>query len=240
MSSPYDPSGQRAGQPLRKGLAVTSLVLGILSLFTLGLLGVGAAIGLILGIVALVRVKKQPTVYTGQGMAIAGVVTNGLGCLMFPIVGILAAIAIPSLLRARVSANEASAIGDVRTVISAEMAYESAAGTYGPPECLVAPSATGCITGYPATGPTFLDARVGSLTTRTGYVRAFVPGAPLTTPLSPSGIATFCYSAVPATAGQTGIRSFAGDQTGRICQDPTGANLCTDGMLPEGCSLLGR
>jgi prepilin-type N-terminal cleavage/methylation domain-containing protein len=35
------------------------------------------------------------------------------------IIGIIAAIAIPSLLRARVSANESATIGDIRTVISA-------------------------------------------------------------------------------------------------------------------------
>ena len=39
------------------------------------------------------------------------------------IIGIIAAIAIPSLLRARVSANEAAAIGDTRTVISSEAAH---------------------------------------------------------------------------------------------------------------------
>ena len=38
------------------------------------------------------------------------------------IIGIIAAIAIPSLLRARVSANEAATIGDIRTLISAEAA----------------------------------------------------------------------------------------------------------------------
>ena len=44
------------------------------------------------------------------------------------IIGIIAAIAIPSLLRARVSANEAQAIGDTRSVISAEQTYASANG----------------------------------------------------------------------------------------------------------------
>ena len=41
------------------------------------------------------------------------------------IIGIIAAIAIPSLLRARVSANEAQTIGDTRTAISAEHTYAS-------------------------------------------------------------------------------------------------------------------
>src|SRR2546427_8952215 len=70
------------------------------------------------------------------------------------IIGIIAAIAIPSLLRARISANESATIGDTRTVISAEAAYQSAAsGFYGNLTCLSVPAP--CITGY--VGPTFLD-----------------------------------------------------------------------------------
>jgi prepilin-type N-terminal cleavage/methylation domain-containing protein len=53
------------------------------------------------------------------------------------IIGIIAAIAIPSLIRARVSANEAAAIGDTRTVVSAEATYQAAAsGFYGELSCL--------------------------------------------------------------------------------------------------------
>ena len=63
------------------------------------------------------------------------------------IIGIIAAIAIPSLLRARVSANEAGAIGDSRTVVSGEAAYQSAnSGFYGAISCLSLPSS--CIVGY--------------------------------------------------------------------------------------------
>ena len=55
------------------------------------------------------------------------------------IIGIIAAIAIPSLLRARVSANEAAAIGDIRTVISAQAAYQSSnAGFYDNLPCSAA------------------------------------------------------------------------------------------------------
>ena len=50
-------------------------------------------------------------------------------------------------LRARVSANEASAIGDIRTVISAQAAYSSASqGGYGELRCLSEPKT--CLTGY--------------------------------------------------------------------------------------------
>ena len=73
------------------------------------------------------------------------------------IIGIIAAIAIPSLLRARVSANESATIGDIRTVISAQAAYQSANGGYydGNLTCLNGPGS--CIPNYPATAPTFLD-----------------------------------------------------------------------------------
>src|SRR5512145_1969002 len=75
------------------------------------------------------------------------------------IIGIIAAIAIPALLRARVAANESATIGDIRTWISAEAAYEGASmgNGYAPlATCLALPAAS-CIPGYPALGPTFLD-----------------------------------------------------------------------------------
>src|SRR5215475_13860746 len=76
------------------------------------------------------------------------------------IIGIIAAIAIPSLLRARVSANESATIGDIRTVISSQAAYQSANGGWyaGVLSCLSNPSgATAvCIPSYPSTAPTFL------------------------------------------------------------------------------------
>lgn len=47
------------------------------------------------------------------------------------IIGIVAAIAIPNLLQARKTANEASAIGALRTVASAEVTYQGNNNTYG-------------------------------------------------------------------------------------------------------------
>jgi len=42
------------------------------------------------------------------------------------IILIIAAIAIPNLLRARISANEASAVGSMRTLVTSEIQYQSA------------------------------------------------------------------------------------------------------------------
>jgi prepilin-type N-terminal cleavage/methylation domain-containing protein len=62
------------------------------------------------------------------------------------IIGIIAAIAIPSLLRARIAANETAAIGDTRAVISAEHAYAASNGaSYGTMLCLGSPTSCGSV-----------------------------------------------------------------------------------------------
>jgi type IV pilus assembly protein PilA len=143
------------------------------------------------------------------------------------IIGIIAAIAIPSLLRARVSANEAATIGDIRTVISAQAAYQSSnAGFYESRfPCLVNPSA-GCIPSYPTNAPTFLDSQIAALTPKSGYVRSIgsVGPAPAPIPLnaSPTSVSSFAYIATPVNIGQTGVRGFGGDSSGVLCYSPSG------------------
>jgi Zn-dependent protease with chaperone function/type II secretory pathway pseudopilin PulG len=158
--------------------------------------------------------------------------------IMVAIIGMIAAIAIPSLLRARVSANEAATIGNLRTMVSAQEAYASAAGGYGLPECLASPTRPDCIAGYPANGPVFLDQELAAASIRSGYRLRFVSGARRPTSRNPNGIAGYCYGATPVTAGQTGVRSFAADHTGRICFGRSAENLCAGGSLPNDCELL--
>ena len=120
------------------------------------------------------------------------------------IIGIIAAIAIPSLLRARVSANEAAAIGDTRTVISAEAAYHAtASGFYGSISCLATPSS--CLPAY--SGPTFLDQVIaaGGTVTKNGYVRSFLEQPATSGAVGLTGASdTFCYQSVPSSLGQDG------------------------------------
>ena len=155
------------------------------------------------------------------------------------IIGIIAAIAIPSLLRARVSANEAGTIGDIRSVISAQAAFQSAAnGWYAPIACLNAPAP--CIIGYPTSAPTFADPTIVGLTPKSGYNRAFIPGAvPAPLPTTLAGVLDgFCYGAVPSTIGQTGVRGFGGDASGRVCQNITGVAECTAAALAPTCQVI--
>ncbi len=209
----------------RKGLAVASLVIGILSVPTLGLLFVGACAGIGLGIAAIVKANQRPQEYGGKGMAIVGLVMSALSLLAIPFIGIIAAIAIPSLLRARVSANEASTIGDIRTVISAEATYAAGNGeSFDTLECLAQPAS--CRPGAPATP--FLT---NMTPTKAGYVRTFHPGPPAPAEalaggsISRSSLQSYAFSAVPLTRNQTGVRAFCGDSTGVICQT-------TDGSAP--------
>jgi type IV pilus assembly protein PilA len=143
------------------------------------------------------------------------------------IIGIIAAIAIPSLLRARVSANESATIGDIRTLISSQAAYQSSnAGFYeGKLTCLVKPSG-GCIPSYPTSAPTFLDSQIASLSVKTGYNRSFVTGpgpAPLPASASPSSTLGYTYFGTPLIIGQSGVRGFGGDSSGLVCYTPSGA-----------------
>ena len=164
------------------------------------------------------------------------------------IIGIIAAIAIPSLLRARVSANESAAVGDIRTVISAQAAYQSSnAGFYdGILTCLTTPS-VGCIPSYPATAPTFLDGNLTSgappgAVSKQGYSRQFFNMgvvAPLPANASPSSTADFVYSATPTIAAQTGVRGFAGGGSGVICQTMDGSDPATGAApLPITCTPI--
>jgi len=154
------------------------------------------------------------------------------------IIGIIAAIAIPSLLRARVSANEAAAIGDTRTVISAEAAYHAtASGFYGNITCLATPSS--CLPAY--SGPTFLDGVLASGTsvTKTGYVRTWfeTPATSGTAGITGASDA-FCYQAQPATLGKTGVRAFGGDSSGLV-QTNTGGSCCNAlGVNATACTPL--
>ena len=153
------------------------------------------------------------------------------------IIGIIAAIAIPSLLRARVSANESASIGDIRTVISGQAAYQSANGGWydGNLSCLSV-AGPACIPLYPATAPTFLDSAISGLIPKSGYNRQWLPGAPpvpAANPLVSSGtsVSSYVYAATPVSNGQTGVRGFGGDSSGVLCFTQAGGAPPTTGTI---------
>lgn len=179
----------------------------------------------------------------GSGATVAIVAVVAVVVAVFS-VGIVAAIAIPSLLRARVSANESATIGDLRTMVSAQAAYASAnRGFHDQPQCLLRP--VDCIPGYPGTAPTFLDTVSFGADVRHGYRFRFVPGleAPAEVKqqgeISPSSLTGFAYLAEPAQPGQTGVRAFCADATGIVCFDLDGRlGEAPDGTCPADCNVV--
>ena len=112
--------GQQApqGPPKRSGMAIGSLVLGILGVLTCGL---SAIVGLILGIVSLVSIRKSLGRLTGQGMAIAGIVVSAVALLVIP--AVLLAILIPSLSAARDYARQTVALSNMHQLSMATHMY---------------------------------------------------------------------------------------------------------------------
>ena len=112
-----------------KDPASGALLLAALGLFSLGTLAVA---GLFIGVRALIRAFRQPAKTERKANAVVAIVANLL-------VLYVSFVAVRGLLRAHVSTAEATAIGDIRTMIAAQAAYASLNdGRYEPRlECLL-------------------------------------------------------------------------------------------------------
>ena len=143
------------------------------------------------------------------------------------IIGIIASIAIPALLRARVSANEAATIGDLRSMLAAEATYHGVnTGFYGHVSCLSEPGDAACVPGY--AGPTFLDPAITTLGNKSGYVRTvnYGGGGP-----DAADVASFCIQARPVLANRTGVRAFGGDSSMGVGASGDDQDCCGTGLL---------
>ena len=96
--TPPLPSVSASGEAQRSRLAVASLVLGILGVFTLG---VTALVGLILGIVAHVRISGSRGRLSGSRTATAGIAVSAVTLALVPVIAILAGMLLPALARAK-------------------------------------------------------------------------------------------------------------------------------------------
>jgi len=126
------------------------------------------------------------------------------------IILIIAAIAIPNLLRARIAANESSAVGSTRTVNTAEVAYNSAYPTVGFAVTLASLSGT-CTGGTTpsSTSACLIDTVLGQdPASKSGYQFSLDNGGSTSTPQG-----SYSIDGAPITLNQTGVRYFcsAGD-----------------------------
>ena len=143
------------------------------------------------------------------------------------LIAIILAIAVPNLLRSRMTANEGATIGSMRTITGGEAMFQSSgildiegngAGDYGTLEELANP---------PADMPPFIDAVLGE-GSRHGYnfeVEVIVGGN--------GGPPAYECFAVPITPGRSGYRQFFADESGVIRFTADGSAVSSDSMPLE-------
>lgn len=145
---------------------------------------------------------------------VAWVVTAVVICMLsVPLTGVVAAIAIPGFLRARMSGNEVMALGALRAIRAAQHNYRQACGGYA--------------ISLPALGEPrrYLheELTVDNTITRSGYVIAMTsaPGSTVRDTLEGCGntVSAYIVEAVPVTPGATGVRFFVLAEDGVIYQD---------------------
>jgi len=115
--SPAGGTQAAAGPPKTSGMAVTSLVLGCLGLLTCG---ITSLVGLVLGIIALVRINKSKGQLGGQGLALAGTIVSAAFLLLAPIP---AAMLLPALAKAKAKAGGIHCMNNVKQLNLALMMY---------------------------------------------------------------------------------------------------------------------
>jgi type IV pilus assembly protein PilA len=141
------------------------------------------------------------------------------------IILIIAAIAIPNLLRARISANESSAASIVRTLNTAEVSYVTNYPSVGYSTAMTQLGAAGANACVPTSASACLIddtlATTGSTTGKSGYLFA-VTGAPASGSSS-SANGTYVATATPTAPGSSGVNSFCSIEDAVVRKDSAGA-----------------
>ncbi len=127
------------------------------------------------------------------------------------IILIIASIAIPNLLRAKMAANEASAVATMRTLNTSAVAYSTTYGAYPTNLTDLGPATTPS-----STSADLVDSVLAKdPATKSGYTFVWKgTGSP---------VSAYTLVATPVTKGSSGQRGFFTDQTGVIRADPTGS-----------------
>jgi type IV pilus assembly protein PilA len=135
------------------------------------------------------------------------------------IILIIAAIAIPNLLRAKMAANESSAVASIRTINTAMITYSSTYPTIGYALSLSAMGGVSPCT--PSSNTACLIDSVLASGTKSGYLFTATGSG------GPPAVAYFA-TAVPVSVNQTGIRSFCSFEDAVIRVQPTGAGIASE------------
>jgi len=204
------------------GKAIASLLTGIFGLLIFPV----AIAAIILGHMSRSEIRKSNGRLKGDGMATAGVVMGYGAFAIIPFILIIAAIAIPNLLRARMAANEASAVGSVRVLNVAEISYLS---TYRAGYTCNLSSLGGKGESSPSSDRAQLVDDLLASGQKSGYrfeLRNCVN--------SETDGHKYQVVAYPLVGNQTGVRAFCSDETAVIRLDASGS---ADDCLANGPPL---
>jgi len=140
------------------------------------------------------------------------------------IILIIAAIAIPNLLRSKMAANESSAAGSVRSLVTAQVTYNSTYGVgYAPNIGTLGTAAVPCVA-------TSAAACLIDPVMTTGVKSGYTLGTSTTNPT-----VEFVATAVPVGLNQTGNRSFCADETLTVKFTPAAIVVAADDV---GCQAF--
>jgi prepilin-type N-terminal cleavage/methylation domain-containing protein len=151
------------------------------------------------------------------------------------IIGIIAAIAVPGLLRARISGNEASAIGSLRAISSAQSTFSAscANGLYA--------QTLDVLGSGPSGGAAFISPDLGASATATksGYTVSMAGTTASGTACNGStALASGYHSWADPVSANTGTRYFGSNTTGTIWQATSTLNSMSDIATPSGASAI--
>jgi type IV pilus assembly protein PilA len=199
------PPAARTPAPEAKtsGMAIASVVLGSIGAFIPVLPSIAA---IILGHKSRTEIRNSFGKVKGDGLALAGLILGYSLLSIVLLVFIIAALAIPNLLRARMAANEAAAVGSVRTLNVACLTYASDYGGFPPSIDALGGEDSGSA---PSESSAQLIDSPLARGVKYGYLFSYAPGDKD----SSGNIVTYTISANPITPGVTGVRYFFSDQT---------------------------
>lgn len=164
---------------------------------------------------------------TRRSAAVVVVIAIAGGLLVVAFLGIVAAITVPGLLKARISANEASAIGSLRAIMNAEASFATscAPGGYAATlDDLAKPprdASTSFISADLSTnGVVKAGYRIAVTRDAAPGVRDVASAAATCNGSANAAASSFFASAEPVTPGGTGVRYFAVDARGILVSSP--------------------
>ncbi len=197
------PPAGPAGEPVTSGKALASLILGLFFVVF-----PAAILAVIFGHWSRAEIRASAGRLKGAGMALAGLILGYVGIAIIPL-AIIAAVAIPNLLRAKQSANEAAAVSALRQIHVAAAVYLMDNLAYPPTLEALTSTAGGGTAG--ASAPNRLDATLAS-GQKSGYRFTYRAADTRKT----GTLDAYTVHADPIVPGTTGLRHFYTDHTGVV------------------------